>query len=58
MVQSIMRRIKNGHDTVTYREDTSGYLVLVSPYHTVAFSALNNLWRLLCCLKKGVDTEN
>ena len=44
-----MRRIKNGRDPVTYREDTGGYLVLVSPYSTVAFNpftAVDAIWHI------------
>ena len=53
--QSIMRRIKNGRDPVTYHEDTGGYLVPVSPYRTVAFQ---NLVASIMLLKESVDTEN
>ena len=49
--QSIMQRIKNGRDPVTYCEDTGGYLVPVSSYCTVALSALNNLVVSIMLLK-------
>ena len=49
--QSIMQRIKNGRDPVTYCEDTGGYLVPVSPYRAVALSALNNLVVSIMLLK-------
>ena len=44
--QSIMCRIKNRHDLVTYREDIGGYLVLVP------------LVASIMLLKESVDTEN
>ena len=56
MSQSIVRRVKNGRDLVTYHES---YLVPV-PIRTVAhsLSTLNNLVASIMLLRESVDMEN
>ena len=51
--RSIIHRMKNGHDLVTYRG------VPVPPYSSVVLSALNNFVASIMLLnKESVDMEN